>query len=72
MAVWLCAIVLGLSVLLGGGTHAGFLGDVIVQLVSIPLLAMSLWSFANVKELSEHQWRAIIYFSCAVIAVLVI
>ena len=53
-------------------THAGFLGDVIVQLVSIPLLAVSLWSFANVKGLSERQRRAIVYFCCAVIAVLVI
>jgi hypothetical protein len=72
MAVWLSAFVLALSVLLGGGTHAGFLGDVIVQLVSIPLLAVSLWSFANVKELSEHQPRAIAFFSCAVIALFVI
>ncbi len=69
MLAWLCGAVLALSVLLGGGTHAGFLGDVFVQLLSIPLLAASLWSFSGFKGVSERQRRAILVVSGAVIGV---
>ena len=72
MVAWLCGTVLALSVLLGGGTHAGFLGDVFVQLLSIPLLAASLWSFYSFKDVNEHQRRAIFYVSGAVIVIFAI
>ena len=72
MLAWLCGAVLALSVLLGGGTHAGFLGDVFVQLLSIPLLAASLWSFSGFKGVNEHQRRAILVVSGAVIGVFAI
>ena len=70
-AAWLCGIVLTFSVLLGGGTHAGFIGDVIVQLASVPLLAVSLWSFSSLG-LNAQQRRGILFFSCGVIIVFVI
>jgi hypothetical protein len=40
---WLCGSVLAMAVVFGGGTHAGFLGDVAIQITAIPLLAHSLW-----------------------------
>jgi O-antigen ligase len=33
---------LAASILLGGGTHSGFLGDAVLQLISIPLLCLAL------------------------------
>ena len=71
MLAWLCGIVLTLSVLLGGGTHAGFTGDVIVQLASVPLLAASLWSFSSF-DMNAQQRRGILLFLCAVIIVFAI
>ncbi len=72
MLAWLCGIVLAVSVLLGGGTHAGFLGDVVVQLISVPLLATSLWCFSSFGEINEDQRRAILFFCCGIILVFVI
>ena len=72
MAAWLCGIVLAFSVLLGGGTHAGFIGDVIVQLLSVPLIALSLWSFSSFKGLNEHQRRGILLFTYGIIIILFI
>lgn len=43
MLFYLCGIVLTAAVLMGGGTHTGFLGDVALQLVAIPLLCAALW-----------------------------
>jgi O-antigen ligase len=58
MLAWLCGSVLVLAVLLGGGTHAGFLGDVVVQLLSIPLLIASFWSFlaSTQSESLKGRW----------------
>ena len=72
MLAWLSCIVLVLATLLGGATRAGFLGDVIVQLFSVPLLAVSVWSFPDRGQLSERQRRAIIFFACAVTFVIAI
>ena len=36
---WLSAITLLVALIFGGGTHAGFGGDVLIQLVSVALLA---------------------------------
>ena len=72
MVAWLCGIVLAFAVLLGGGTHAGFIGDVIVQLVSVPLIAVSVWCFSSLKGMNEHQRRGILLFTYAVIIVLII
>jgi O-antigen ligase len=39
----LCAVVLVSSIILGGGTRAGFLSDAALQLLAVPLLVISLW-----------------------------
>jgi O-antigen ligase len=38
-----CALVMVSSLVLGGGTHSGFLSDAILQLLSIPPLLVCLW-----------------------------
>ncbi len=70
MLAWLSGMVLILAVLLGGGTRAGFAGDVTVQLISVPLLVVSLWYFFEFQHLDERHRRVIIYSVCAVIAVI--
>ena len=69
MLTWLCGLVLGFSVIFGGGTHVGFLGDVVVQFLSVPLLAASLWSFSLE---GEHKRRGIIFLGCGVVVVFAI
>ena len=69
MLVWLCGIVLALAILLGGGTHAGFIGDIFVQLVSVPLLALSLWSFFNFQQINEQKRRVIFLFFIGIIVI---
>jgi len=43
MVFGLCCAVVVCALLVGGGTHSGFYGDVAVQLLSIPLLIAALW-----------------------------
>jgi O-antigen ligase len=43
MLFGLCSAAIVLSLLLGGGTHSGFLGDVAAQAATIPLVAVALW-----------------------------
>lgn len=38
-----CTVLILLSLLLGGGTHSGFLNDAILELAAVPLLAFVLW-----------------------------
>src|SRR6516164_7246175 len=68
MLTWLCSLVLAFSVIFGGGTHVGFLGDVVVQFFSVPLLAASLWSFLG----GEHERRGILFLGCSVVVVFAI
>ena len=70
MVAWLCGAVLGLSILLGGGTHAGFLGDTAVQILSVPLLAVSLWPALKPEQSSPGKARLVLVSCCAVIFVL--
>lgn len=42
-----CGVVLATSIILGGGTHSGFLSDAILQLVATPLLLLSLWHLSR-------------------------
>ncbi len=72
MLAWLSGIVLALAILLGGGTRAGFVGDVIVQLFSVPLLALSLWALFDFRRLNERQRRVILLFAFGIIAVVAI
>lgn len=56
MIFLLSAVVLAAAILLGGGSRAGFLGDVAVQLLAIPLFLASLWCWADKSE-SVTLWR---------------
>lgn len=69
---WLCGIVLLSAILFGGGTHAGFFGDVAVQLLSVPLLALSLWRALDGEKMDWHKQRIILAVCCAVVLVVAI
>ncbi len=49
--------VLGLALLLGGATRAGFIGDVFLQLVSIPLLLAAIWLWLGEQTGPATRWR---------------
>ncbi len=51
------AVVLGLALLLGGATRAGFIGDVLLQLVSIPLLLAAIWLWLGEQTGPATRWR---------------
>ena len=55
--VGLCAFEMVASVMLGGGTHPGFLSDAILQLVSIPLLLVALSQLTGKQR--SHQGKAV-------------
>ena len=63
----LCGVVLVASIALGGGTRSGFLSDVALQLLSIPLLLVALWSLS--VESATRQLRGALFFCTAVIFV---
>lgn len=46
-------LLLFFSLILGGGTHAGFLSDVILQVVAVPMLAVAIWVWSNGVSRSE-------------------
>jgi O-antigen ligase len=46
----LCAFTMICSVALGGGTRGGFLSDGILQLLTIPLLLVSLWRLVDLRS----------------------
>jgi len=54
----LCSITLGTALLLGGGTHAGFLGDVSTQLLSVFLLLAAIWHSAERSD-GARPWLTI-------------
>ena len=41
-----------LSIVFGGGTHSGFLGDAVLQLMSLPLLWMAIIELLESRELT--------------------
>lgn len=45
------------ALLLGGGTHAGFPGDVLAQLVSIACLAVAIRSLLNARTKASADVR---------------
>jgi O-antigen ligase len=49
MIFWLSSLLLATSALFGGGTRAGFLGDVVVQFLAIPLLLAIGWRSAEAE-----------------------
>jgi O-antigen ligase len=56
---YLCAFVVVAALVLGGGTRNGFLSDVILQLLAVPLLLASLWRFAALPAPSPARWAAV-------------
>ena len=69
---WLCGLVLASSVIFGGGTHAGFLGDVVVQLLAVPLLVAASWSALEPGRLERETKQELLLFGVAVIFLIVI
>jgi O-antigen ligase len=66
MLFGLCFIVMISAVLLGGGTHSGFLGDVAIQLLSVPLLTMAIWPAFSAQNPSRRAARLSLYLICIV------
>ena len=64
---WLCAAVLTLSLLLGGGTRGGFLSDLLLPLFALPLLALGLWRLMETPLTKQAQWALLF---CAALALL--
>ena len=67
MLFWMCGATILLAIVLGGGTHSGFYGDVIVQLVAIPLLVAAL----RPGLLADHARRQVARLAFAVCLVCV-
>jgi hypothetical protein len=67
LVFYLCALVLAGSLLLGGGTRAGFLSDAILQFLSIPLLLVALWRVFEVVLARQSRWA--LWFCFALVAV---
>jgi O-antigen ligase len=63
---WLCGVLLASSVIFGGGTHPGFLGDVIVQLLAVPLLVAASWSALKPGRLERETKQELLLFGIAV------
>ncbi|MGA8172377.1 MAG: O-antigen ligase family protein [Methylocystis sp.] len=64
---YLCAIGLVAAILLGGGTHGGFLSDAILQFISVPILLTALWRLGN-GSLTREQHGAV-WFCVAIAAI---
>jgi O-antigen ligase len=65
--VGLCALTLVACLLLGGGTTAGFLSDVALQLLSVPLLLVALWRLFDAPAIRQARWALL--FCLAVVLV---
>ena len=52
----LCAPVIILSLVLGGGTRSGFLSDAILELAALPLLLAALWRLWDVEFDPRSRW----------------
>lgn len=72
MPIWPTCVLLVFSVLLGGGTHVGFFGDVIVQLIAAPVLVTALPLTVRPGQIEEKARRAILLFGAAIIGLVLI
>ncbi|MBL8883957.1 MAG: O-antigen ligase family protein [Hyphomicrobium sp.] len=66
---WLSAITLLVALIFGGGTHAGFGGDVLIQLVSVALLAAAVAGLVRLRGRIGLEARLAIAFCIALAAV---
>jgi O-antigen ligase len=65
----LCAFMLFCSLLLGGGTHGGYLSDPILELIAIPVLLLTLSSLANLpiwQSKSRGSIRYVLKLCCVI------
>jgi O-antigen ligase/polysaccharide polymerase Wzy-like membrane protein len=53
---YLCAFVVVAALVLGGGTRTGFLADVILQLLAVPLLLAALWCYRELPAPRPGGW----------------
>ncbi len=67
MLFWLSCLVLALAVVFCGATHAGYAGDVFLQLISIPLLTAALWPALSSRDPRRGKGRLVL-FLCITIA----
>ncbi len=60
----LTSVVLVISLALGGGTRAGYFGDVVAQLVAIPLLLLALWGHLRQSQQTGSRlgWEWVFVF----------
>src|SRR5262245_21543973 len=63
-----CAVLLVTCLTLGGGTSAGFLSDVVLQFVAVPVLLVCLWRLWDLAASARHaRWELL--FCVAVVLV---
>jgi O-antigen ligase len=67
MLFFLSGSVLTAALLAGGGTHAGFLADIALQLLAIPLLCAALWP-AFSQESSRRKSARLALWVCGIAA----
>jgi hypothetical protein len=61
-----CASMLACSLILGGATRSGFPGDLILDFLAIPLLALGLWRLFELDIMPQIRWA--LWFCAALIA----
>ena len=64
---FLCAAVIVAAIILGGGARSGYLSDIILQLLALPLLIAGLWRLSQLP--SEQLPKGALIF-CAALALL--
>ena len=62
-----CASMLAACLIFGGATRSGFLSDVILALLAIPLLALGVWRLFDVDVTRQMRWA--LWFCVALVAV---
>ncbi|HEX7073146.1 MAG TPA: O-antigen ligase family protein [Hyphomicrobiaceae bacterium] len=67
MLASVCGATLIASLILGGGTHSGFLSDAILQLIATPLLLLALWQLT--RSPAATRLRGALAFCAAVVLV---
>jgi O-antigen ligase len=63
---WLAACVLVADLVFGGGTRQGFVSDTIVELVSIPLLALTIYLATKIR--TPHHFRFALAGAAGIVA----
>ena len=63
---YLCALMLVSSLVLGGATRSGFLGDAVLALLAIPLLGLTIWKLFDAQVTQQMRWA--IWFCLALVA----